>query len=162
MERFAQYSYLIETMNDSPARDSIVGVPLVAISHSPYSEPQFIVEGIGPASFRMHYLSLGNGIVLDLNVSSELTTSSIPANATAGETDGIQPQELLGRPITAVVLDDVGAILVILDGNIFLKDACWFEGNPLWAGIISEHFTPEEREQFTDYWTGQSVRLGDD
>ncbi|HWE40486.1 MAG TPA: hypothetical protein VG406_28320 [Isosphaeraceae bacterium] len=147
-------------MGEQPPRDRVVGQPLVGIAHSTYSEPEFIVEGIGPASFRVHYLLLGNGLVLDLFI-AELTVASLPDGATPGETDGIAPGELLGRRIAAVVRDETGAVLVILDGAIFLKDANdGFYGNPLLAGRLEEHYTKAERVSFVDYWTDRPASPG--
>lgn len=145
-------------MSEQPPKERVVGQSLVGIVHSPYSEPEFIVEGIGPASFRSHYLTLGNGLVLDLFI-AELTVGSLPGEAMPGETDGIALGELLGRVVTAVVLDNTASVLLVLD-NIFLKDANdGIYGNPLLAGRLAENYTEAEQASFVDYWTGQPVSL---
>jgi hypothetical protein len=142
------------------ARESVVGQPLVAIAHSPYSRPEFIVQGIGPASFRSHYLTLGNGSVLELPT-AELTVAALPDEPMPGETAGVPAGELIGRRVHAVALDDTESVLVILEGGIFLKDANdGFYGNPLLAGHLSDHYTEAELASFVDYWNGKPCSLG--
>ena len=139
----------------APSREQVIGEAIIGIAHSKYSEPEFIAQGIGPASFRSHYLILSNDLVLDL-FRAELTLASLPDEAMAGDTEDLAVGELLGRRITAVVWDDTGGALVIVDGNIFLQDAVGgFYGNPLLAGHLEEHYSEAERASFTDYWTGE-------
>jgi hypothetical protein len=140
-------------MREQPSRDSVVGERLVRIAHSQYSTPEFVVEGIGPASFRSHYLTLSNGLVLDA-FTPDIAIASLPLNAMPGETAGIPPDALIGRAVAAVVRDDTESTLVILDGGIFLKDANdGFYGNPLQAGRLTDHYSELELSNFTDYWS---------
>ncbi len=135
-----------------PVREQVVGQTLVGIAHSPYSAPEFIIEGIGPARFRTHYLTLSNGLVLDLFVAEVLTTS-LPRKLMKGETSGLPPRELIGRCIIAVDRDHESSPLVILEGWLFLKDGhdgCY--GNPLLAGRLEECYTVDQLSKFVDYW----------
>jgi hypothetical protein len=75
-------------MNTLPRREIIVGQTLVGIAHSPYSRPCFVIEGIGPARFRTHHLSLANCVVLDL-CTVELLVASLPGRVTPGERSGL-------------------------------------------------------------------------
>ncbi|HWE40262.1 MAG TPA: hypothetical protein VG406_27165 [Isosphaeraceae bacterium] len=154
-------------METEPRPDLILGQPLVGIAHSPYSEPEFILEGIGPARFRTHYLSLANGVVLNL-FTAELFVTSLPADVMPGETSGLAPLEVLGRRVVTVArddvyatIDDVYATIIVLEGGLFLKDnndGCY--GNPLLAGRLSECYTQEGLGEFLDYWSEQPMRLG--
>ena len=133
-------------------RKDIVGFRLTEIGHSACSQPEFVLEGIGPAEFRAHYLRLESGIVLDL-FTAEILPSNINVFEMSAETDGIPPDQLIGRRVTGLQRDDCHSSLVILDGLIYLRDAndgCY--GNPLRAGFLEEDYTPEERAQFADYW----------
>lgn len=145
-------------MSELP-REKILGAKITNIWHSNYSDPTWIVEGIGPASFRSHFISLDSGLVLDLFTAdiSLATTSSIEM---PGETHGISVGELIGRTITALQRDNVHSSLVILDHYIFLRDANdGFTENPLRAGFLEE-YSAEELAQFIDYWTEQPVFNG--
>jgi hypothetical protein len=142
-------------MSTSIPRDSVVGATLQAIRHSPYSEPVFVLEGIGPATFRSHYLVLSTGIVLELSTGGILVLP-LPADSTRGETIGLPVSDVLGKRITSMALDDIEAPVVILDGGLFLKDAndgCY--GNPLFAGRIESEYDQAERRTFVDYWTAK-------
>lgn len=142
-------------------KEHVIGVRLIDVRHSHYSEPRFIVEGIGPAAFRSHFLLLQTGIVLDL-FTAEITLAVLPAETMPGETMGIPLKELLGRRITAVVFDDVLSSLVVLEGMYFLKDANdGFYGNPLLAGKLKEDYSAEELSGFVDYWTEECVHVLD-
>ena len=44
----------------------ILNPRLEQLGHSRPSKPKFVLEGIGPAEFRSHYLRLESGVVLDL------------------------------------------------------------------------------------------------
>jgi hypothetical protein len=139
-------------MNSQPVRDLTIGQLLVAIAHSSYSEPVFVVEGIGPASFRAHYLTLGNGIILDL-FTAEIFVASLPEITMPGETEGMPVDQIVGRRIVEVVQDDEASSLIILEGGIFLKDDNdGFYGNPLRAGLIGAHYSVTELAKFVDYW----------
>jgi hypothetical protein len=147
-------------MDEQPLRELMVGQPLVGIAHSPYSEPEFVLEGIGPAHFRAHYLSLANGVVLDL-FTVERFVAALPAEVMPGETSGLAPRELLGRHVAAVARDDEYSTVVILEGGLFLKDnndGCY--GNPLLAGRLRECYTEEELGEFLDYWSEHPLKLG--
>ncbi len=146
-------------MRQEPTRAQVVGQTLIAVCHSAYSKPEFILQGIGPASFRTHFLSLSNGCVLDLFV-AELMLSTLPDAAMPGETDGLAVRELIGRPVEAVVKDDTSSVLVVLNEGIFLKDANdGVYGNPLLAGFLSEHYKADELRLFVDYWTEEPLLL---
>lgn len=137
----------------------VIGQPLVDIAHSAYSEPEFVIDGIGPASFRSHFLILANGIVLDL-FTAELTVVSLPGKVFPGETSGIMPSALIGLRVVAVVRDDTQSVLVILEGGIFLKDANdGVYGNPLLAGRLVDHYTHRELAGFIDDWSGEPALL---
>ncbi len=146
-------------METEPRRELLIGQQLVGIAHSPYSEPVFILEGIGPARFRFHYLSLANGIVLNL-FTAELFATSLPVDVMPGETMGLAPGEVLGRRVVAAARDDWYSTILIFEGGLFLKDnndGCY--GNPLLAGRLSECYTEEELGEFLDYWNEQPLRL---
>jgi hypothetical protein len=139
-------------------KQRVVGSTLVAVRHSAFSEPTFILQGIGPAQFRSHFLFLDNGTVLDL-FTAEITIASPPENTMPGETIGRPITELLGRRIVALARDDVRSSLVILEGELFLRDAndgCY--GNPLLAGKLHEEYRADQIGQFLDYWTEMSWR----
>jgi hypothetical protein len=142
-------------MNREPDRTAMIGQTVVGIAHTPYSKPEFIVQGIGPASFRGHFVTLGNGITLDL-FTAEITIASLPVESMAGETEGISFAQIIGRRIVEVVHDHVASSLIILEGGIFLKDDNdAFYGNPLRAGLLFDHYSPAEIAMFADYWSGQ-------
>ncbi len=148
-------------MESKPQPELIIGQTLMGIAHSPYSEPEFVLQGIGPASFRQHYLTLANGLVLDLYTARLEVVEALPADSTPGETMGLSPAEVLGRRVTAVACDDTYSAIIVLEGGLFLKDAndgCY--GNPLLAGRLADSYTPAERSEFLDYWSEQRLRLG--
>lgn len=131
----------------------IVGSRLTEIGHSKYTRPEFILEGIGPATFRSHFLRLDSGVVLDL-FTAEITLSDVSSFPMKGETDGIHVADLVGRTITHLWRDDVMSSLVILDNELYLCDAndgCY--GNPLRAGVVADDYSADELKEFTDYWT---------
>ncbi len=133
-------------------RDRIIGARVTRIGHSNYSTPEFAIEGIGPASFRSHFIALDSGVVLDL-FTAEISTSVESMMTMSGETQGIPVQELIGRQVTALVRDDVYSSLVILENHIYLRDANdGVYGNPLLAGFLTD-YSDEARSQFIDYWT---------
>lgn len=145
-------------MQTALPQDRIVGSKLVQVCHSAYSEPMFIVEGIGPAQFRSHFLFLDNGIVLDLFI-AEITMASPPAELMPGETVGRPLTDLLGRRIVALARDGASSSLVVLEGNLFLRDAndgCY--GNPLLAGNLHEEYSAQDLAQLVDYWTEAPCR----
>lgn len=136
----------------------VLGAQIAHIGHSKYSEPEWIVDGIGPATFRSHFITLSTGLVLDF-FTAEITCAADPQIEMPGETVGIPITNLIGRTITALVRDDQYSSLIILDNHIFLNDANdAFTGNPLYAGYLSE-YSEERRKQFIDYWTEESVRI---
>jgi hypothetical protein len=144
-----------------PSREQVVGQVLVGIAHSRYSEPEFIVQGIGPASFRSHYLVLANGLVIELSVAG-IEISAVPLDAMECETVGLSPDDLFSRSIAAVVKDDVGRPIVVLDGAILVWDGHdAFYRNPLAAGTIADFATYNHygAEEFFDYWTGESISI---
>jgi hypothetical protein len=150
-------------MTEQPQRNDIVDQTLVAIAHSQYSEPVFIVEGIGPATFRSHFLKLGNGIVILLFV-ADITFASIPVDAMPAETNGIPPANLIGRRVKAVVRDDAECTVVVLEGGLYLADANdAFTGNPLLAAHLTDYerltwgYSASDRANFFDYWTGELI-----
>lgn len=107
--------------------------------------------------FRSHFIALSTGIVLDL-FTAEITTSESSKIEMPDETMGIEVGKLIGRTITSLQRDDVLSSLIILDNDIFLRDANdGFYGNPLYAGYLSE-YNAEELAQFADYWTEHPVR----
>ena len=143
-----------------PTREQILNTRLLRVSHSQLSEPEFVLEGIGPAQFRSHFLLLDNGLVIDLFI-AEMTLSSSDKMVVDGETDGIPVRDLLTRTITHVWNDDTLSCIVILDNDIYLKDANdGVYGNPLRAGYIYEDYKKSEIDEFTDYWN-QSPINGD-
>ena len=136
----------------------MLGARITRIGHSNYSEPEFVIEGIGPASFRSHYVVLDNGIVLDL-FTAELTLSDETAIQMTGETDGLPIEQLIGKTITGVWRDDVFSCILILDESLFLKDANdGAYGNPLHAGVISVEYSESDMAEFVDYWTETPVQ----
>ena len=139
-------------MADLPP-DRILGTRLIEIGHSRYSEPEFIAEGLGPAVFRSHFLRIDSGLVLDL-FTAEIMLAEIDSFPMPGETEGIAVAELIGRTITDVWRDNVCSPLIVLDKNIYLRDANdGVYGNPLRAGVILDDYSPDERNEFTNYWT---------
>jgi hypothetical protein len=135
------------------SRERVVGSKLIDVRHSAFSEPTFILEGIGPAQFRSHFLFLDNGTILDL-FTAEITIASPPTDTMPGETVGKPITDLLGRKIVALARDDVSSSLVILEDDLFLRDAndgCY--GNPLLAGKLHEDYRAEQLGQIVDYWT---------
>jgi hypothetical protein len=137
----------------TPNRDHVIGARIVRIGHSDYSEPRFVIEGIGPASFRSHYIELDNGYVLDL-FTGYLAIASAFEIVIPGETEGIPVSNLIGRSISDVWRDDVYSTILILDKQLYLKDANdGVYGNPLRAGIVWEDYTDREQREFLDYWT---------
>lgn len=142
----------------SPTRDQVLGARITRIGHSNYSEPQFVIEGIGPASFRSHYVVLDNGLVLDL-FTAELTLSDETAIQMTGETNGVPIAQLIGKTITDVWRDDVFSCILILDDLLYLKDANdGVYGNPLHAGVISVDYSESDMAEFVDYWTEQPIQ----
>jgi len=137
----------------SPTREQVLGARITRIGHSNYSEPEFVIEGIGPASFRSHYVVLDNGLVLDL-FTAKLTLSDETAIQMTGETDGVPIEQLIGKTITDVWRDDVFSCILILDDSLYLKDANdGAYGNPLHAGVISVEYSESDMAEFVDYWT---------
>lgn len=134
------------------SREDIIGTRITEIGHSAYTEPEFVVEGIGPAQFRAHYLRLDSGIVLDL-FTAEILISNANAFEVPAETDGIPPERLIGRKVTDLKKDDSHRSLVILDDSIYLLDANdGFYSNPLRAGNLADDYTADQQAQFVDYW----------
>lgn len=143
-------------MRDLP-KDAVIGARIIEICHSPASEPQFVLEGIGPASFRSHFLRLESGLVVDLFV-AEITRASISRLPCPGETDGIPIEDVIGRTITRVWRDDTHSCLVVLNGGIYLRDANdGVYGNSLYAGWVEQDYDHGARQEFTDYWTEELV-----
>jgi hypothetical protein len=141
----------------SPTREQVLGARISRIGHSNYSKPEFVIEGIGPASFRSHYIVLDNGLVLDL-FTAELTLSDETAIQMNGETDGVPIEQLIGKPITDVWRDDVFSSILILDYWLYLKDANdGAYGNPLHAGVISDDYSESDMAEFVDYWTEKPI-----
>lgn len=142
----------------SPTREQVLGAQIARIGHSGYSKPDFVIEGIGPASFRSHYVVLDNGLVLDL-FTAELTLSEESAIQMIGETDGVPVEQLIGRSITHVWRDDVFSCILILDEVLYLKDANdGAYGNPLHAGVISDEYSECDMAEFVDYWTEKPIQ----
>jgi len=142
----------------SPTREQVLGAQIIRIGHSKYSKPEFVIEGIGPASFRSHYVVLDNGLVLDL-FTAELTLSDETAIQMIGETDGVPVEQLIGKSITDVWRDDVFSCILILDDSLYLKDANdGVYGNPLHAGVISVDYSESDMAEFVDYWTEQPIQ----
>lgn len=144
-------------------REQILGKELLGICHSQYSQPEFVLEGIGPATFRSHFLSLSNGLILDL-FTAEITCGSIPPDSMPGESSGLPMNELIGRRVAAVLRDDVYRTAVVLEGGIFLvhgNDGAY--GNPLITGYLDRYseftnsYARGGNEYFTDYWTDEVV-----
>jgi hypothetical protein len=122
----------------SPTREQVVGSRIVRIGHSNYSKPEFVIEDLGPAGFRSHFVLLDNGLVLDL-FTAELSLSDQTAFQMPGETDGLPVDEVVGKAITKVWRDDVFSCILILDNSIFLKNANdGAYGHPLHAGLITD------------------------
>ncbi|MGI9497008.1 MAG: hypothetical protein ACR2NK_13195 [Mariniblastus sp.] len=138
-------------------RNQIIGAKLKHIGHSNYSEPEFVIEGIGPASFRSHFITLDSGIVLDL-FTAEITIPVDPMIDMPGETEGIPVERLIGLTVTALRRDDVFSSLIILDHNIFLRDDNdGATGNSLLAGQLAD-YSSEELSEFVDYWTETPIQ----
>lgn len=143
------------------SRECVVGSKLIDLRHSAYSKPRFILDGIGPAQFRSHFLFLDNGTILDL-FTAEITTVSPPTDTMPGETLGKPIEDLLGRKIIALARDDVSSSLVILEDDLFLRDendGCC--GNPLLAGKLHEEYRIEQLGQIVDYWTEVPMAVGE-
>lgn len=141
----------------SPTREQVLGNRITRIGHSKYSEPEFVIEGIGPASFRSHYVVLNNGLVLDL-FTAELTLSDETAIQMTGETDGVPIEQLIGKTITDVCRDDVFSCILILGDSLYLKDANdGVYGNPLHAGVVSVEYSESDMVEFVDYWTEKPI-----
>jgi len=146
-------------MQDALPKNGVLGSKLVGVRHSLFTEPTFIIEGIGPAQFRSHLLFLDSGIVLDL-FTAEITIASPPAEMMPGETVGRPLTDLLCRRIIALARDGTRSSLVILEGNLFLRDAndgCY--GNPLLAGSLREDYPGEELAELVDYWTEAPLHI---
>lgn len=142
----------------SPTREQVLGARITRIGHSNYSTPKFVIEGIGPASFRSHYIVLDNGLVLDL-FTAALTLADINAIQMAGETDGVLVEQLIGKLVTNVWRDDVFSCILILDDALYLKDANdGAYGNPLHAGVIIDEYSKSNIAEFVDYWTETPIR----
>jgi hypothetical protein len=134
-------------------RGRIIGSRLTQIGHSNSSEPEFILEGIGPATFRAHFLRLDSGIVLDV-FTAEITVADVDEFPLPGKTDGLPVSDLLGRQLTAIWIDNASSPIIILDDDIYLRDANdGVYGNPLRAGFLATDYTDAERSEFTAYWT---------
>lgn len=58
-----------EALSKRPPEE-VLGVKITGIGHSKYFEPTWIVDGLGPSSFRFHFTLLSSGIVLDLVATS--------------------------------------------------------------------------------------------
>ena len=143
---------------NSPTREQVVGARIIRIGHSNYSKPEFVIEGIGPASFRSHYVVLDNGLVLDL-FTAQLTISDEAAIQMIGETDGLPVQQLIETSITDVWRDDVFSCILILDNSLYLKDANdGAYGNPLHAGVIAVEYSESNIAEFVDYWTEKPIQ----
>lgn len=142
----------------SPTREQVVGTRIVRIGHSNYSKPEFVIEGIGPASFRSHFIVLDDGVVLDL-FTAQLTLSDETAIQMIGETDGLPVQQLIGTTITDAWRDDVFSSILILDNSLYLKDANdGAYGNPLHAGVITQDYSESNIAEFVDYWTEKPIQ----
>jgi hypothetical protein len=142
-------------------RERILGAAVAGVGHSRYSEPTSIIEGIGPARFRSHYITLDSGLVLELSVAG-VTVSNPACVEMQGESEGIAPQELIGRRVTALFRDDLFAPIIVLDDTVFLKDdndGCY--GNPLHAGYLKEEYSAEQVSQFVNYEDGCPVDSSD-
>jgi ribA/ribD-fused uncharacterized protein len=150
-----------DRMSNAIPRYAVVGATLQAVRHTPYYEPVFVVNGLGPASFRDHFLVLSTGIVVNLFV-AEMTIVDLPAITTPGETTGIPVGELLGKRIVGVALDDVSSPIVVLEGNVYLKDDHdAFYSSPLVAAPIEEAYDAAARQVFVDHWTGKPFTPAD-
>ncbi len=133
-------------------RQDIIGARITEIGHSVYSEPEFVVEGIGPGQFRAHYLRLDSRLVLNL-FTMDVFLANVDDIEMPAQTDGIPPNELIGRQVTRLVKDGSDFALVILDDSIYLPDANdGFYGNPLRAGYLADDYTTDQQDQFADYW----------
>ena len=137
--------------------DQIIGAKVTHIGHSSYSEPTFVIEGIGPASFRSHFISLESGVILNL-FTAEITVAEEPQIEMMGETVGIPVDQIIGQKVTALQRDDTFSSLIILNHEVFLHDGNdGATGNPLEAGRLTD-YTPEELSEFVDYWTETSIQ----
>lgn len=144
-----------------PNREQVIGQVLVGIAHSRYSEPEFIVQGIGPATFRSHFLVLANGLVIELSVAG-IEIGEVPLDAMECETFGLSPDSLFRRTLTAVVKDDVGTPIVVLEGAILVWDGHdAFCSNPLAAGTIADFakYNHRDVDEFFDYWNGEPISI---
>ena len=142
----------------SPTRQQVLGARITRIGHSNYSKPEFVIDGIGPASFRSHYVLLDNGLVLDL-FTAQLTLSDEAAIQMMGETEGLPVQQLIGKLITDVWRDDVFSCILILENSLYLKDANdGAYGNPLHAGVITMEYSEGNIAEFVDYWTEKPIQ----
>jgi hypothetical protein len=141
------------------SKERIVGSKLIDVRHGAFSIPTFVLDGIGPARFRSHFLFLDTGTILDL-FTAEITIASPATDMTPGETVGKPIKDLLGRKIIALARDDVSSSLVILEDNLFLRDAndgCY--GNRLVAGKLNEEYGTEQLVQIVDYWTDEPLTV---
>lgn len=139
-------------------RENIIGAKIVQIAHSRYSEPTWILDGIGPASFRCHYIALDSGLILDL-FTAEITLATPSDLEMPGETNGIPVDDLIGRAISALARDDMSSSLIILDNSIVLRDANdGATGNPLVATYVSQ-YTDEELSGLVDYWSELPISI---
>ncbi len=145
-------------MNERPPKELVLGAILKEIRQSESSRPEWVVEGIGPASFRTHFLRLDTGIDLDLSVGG-VTAAIRPPITRAGEVGGLRLGCVLGRRIIGLALDDCGAPLVVLEGGVFLKDVVDFDGNVLLVERIATTYSRDELAQFRDYWSGRGGRV---
>jgi hypothetical protein len=140
-----------------PGSEEVIGASVVAIGHSAYSQPEFIIEGLGPAVFRSHFVSLSSGVVLELFTGGINRAQATDVKMT-GETIGLPVEQVIGRTVSALARDDVHSALIILDDELFLRDANdGFSGNRLHAGRLSEQYTDAERQEFLNYWTEQPL-----
>ena len=139
-------------MSELP-KDRIIGSRLIEIGHSAYSDPEFVLEGIGPAQFRAHFLRLDSGLVLDLFVAG-VTLADIDTFPMPGETTGVDAAALIGRRITSILNDDALSPIVVLDDGTYLRDANdGGYGNPLYAGHVESDYDAGQRTEFTDFWS---------
>jgi hypothetical protein len=133
-------------------REDIIGARITEIGHSAFSEPEFVVEGIGPGQFRAHFLRLDSGLVLNL-FTMDIYLGEVQDIKMPAQTDGIPPNELIGRQVSRIVKDESDFALVILDDVVYLLDANdGFYGNPLRAGELNDDYTQQEQAQFVDCW----------
>ncbi len=135
-----------------------MGSRIIRIGHSNYSKPEFVIQGIGPASFRSHYVVLDSGLVLNL-FTAELTLADATEIEMSGETEGLPIAQVIGTTVTDVWRDDVFSCILILDNCLYLKDANdGVYGNPLHAGVLAVEYTKSDMADFVDYWTEQPIQ----